>query len=184
MSRHILVAGLGNIFLSDDAFGVAVAQRLAEVPRPDTVRVTDYGIRGVHLAYDLMPGFDTVILVDVVRRGDPPGTVTLLDLTATAREAAQTSAPVLLDPHGMQPNRVLELLAACGASPRRVLLVGCEPQSLEEAMGLTPVVQAAVAAAADLVCELWKEEGGEWDEKDPDWSGAGGDSRGRDHVVA
>ncbi|MEV4410431.1 hydrogenase maturation protease [Catellatospora sp. NPDC049609] len=154
--RRVLFAGLGNVFLGDDGFGVAVAQRLAAEPCPAWARLADYGIRGVHLAYDLMAGYDATVLIDVDCRGDAPGTVRLLEISAADRAQRRADAgPVLVDPHGMQPQRVLDLLDSCGSAPGRVLLVGCEPLDLSERMGLSPPVAAAVATAAALVRELW-----------------------------
>ncbi|MEU7824441.1 hydrogenase maturation protease [Catellatospora sp. NPDC049133] len=155
--RKVLVAGLGNIFLGDDGFGVAVASRLLAGPCPTWLRVADYGIRGVHLAYDLMAGYDATVLIDVDCRGDAPGTVRLLEVSAADRAAGRADdGPVLVDPHGMQPQRVLDLLDSCGSAPGRVLLVGCEPADLSERMGLSPPVEAAVEPAVALVRQLWE----------------------------
>lgn len=154
-SRRVLVAGLGNIFLGDDGFGVAVAARLTREPCPPWVRLADYGIRGVHLAYDLMAGYDATILIDCDSRGDAPGTVRLLDISAADRAAGRDEGAVLVDPHGMQPQRVLDLLDSCGSAPGRVLLVGCEPADLGEGMELSPPVAAAVETAAALVRQLF-----------------------------
>ncbi|GAA1654929.1 hydrogenase maturation protease [Catellatospora bangladeshensis] len=154
--RRVLFAGLGNVFLGDDGFGVAVAQRLAAEPCPAWARLADYGIRGVHLAYDLMAGYDATVLIDVDQRGDAPGTVRLLEIGSEDRaERRADDGPVLVDPHGMQPQRVLDLLDSCGSAPGRVLLVGCEPADLSERMGLSPPVETAVEVAAELVRQLW-----------------------------
>ncbi|BCJ77162.1 hypothetical protein CS0771_67060 [Catellatospora sp. IY07-71] len=156
LPRKVLFAGLGNVFLGDDGFGVAVAQRLAAEPCPAWARLADYGIRGVHLAYDLMAGYDATVLIDVDQRGDAPGTVRLLEISLADRaERRADDGPVLVDPHGMQPQRVLDLLDSCGSAPGRVLLVGCEPAELSERMGLSPPVEAAVEVAAELVRQLW-----------------------------
>jgi len=169
----VLVAGIGNIFFADDGFGVEVAHRLLEAGPPPGVTVVDYGIRGVHLAYDLLNGWDTVILVDAVDRGGPPGTVHVLDITA-ARTAPSPegsdpenpdpanpdagSRPVgrrrAIDPHGMTPDAVLDLLDTLGGSTARVYLVGCEPESTEERIGLGPAVSGAVAAGTRAVLDL------------------------------
>ena len=79
MTDRVLVAGIGNIFLSDDAFGVEVAHRLSGRALPDGVRVEDYGIRGMHLAYDLLEGYDALVLVDAVPMGEPPGTLAVIE---------------------------------------------------------------------------------------------------------
>ena len=130
-----LVACLGNIFLSDDGFGVEVARRLARQPLPEGVRVTDYGIRGMHLAYDLAEGFDTTILVDSAQRGDAPGTVYLIepepDPPAAGEDDAALARISLFNAHGMQPDLVLSLAGSLGGDAGRVLVVGCEPAVLD-----------------------------------------------------
>jgi hydrogenase maturation protease len=157
-----LVACLGNIFLSDDGFGVEVARRLAREPLPEGVRVTDYGIRGMHLAYDLAEGFDTTILVDSARRGDAPGTVYLIEPGPAdpAGEPGQDGDDAalarisLFNAHGMQPDLVLSLAGSLGGDAGRVLVVGCEPATLEEGIGLSAPVTAAVDEAVAMVTRL------------------------------
>jgi hydrogenase maturation protease len=149
VTERVLVAGVGNVFLGDDGFGVEVVRRLAGVPLPEWVRVADYGVRGLHLAYDLA-GVDheLTILVDATTRGDVAGTVYVVELDTTA------GAAPCLDAHGMQPDVVLNLLAWLGGSPRRVVLVGCEPEVLDHRMGLSPAVERAVGTAAGAVVDL------------------------------
>ena len=148
-----LVACLGNIFLSDDGFGVEVARRLARQDLPEGVRVTDYGIRGMHLAYDLAEGFDTTILVDTAQRGDPPGTVYLIEPEPRDDQGDQAQLS-LFNAHGMQPDLVLSLAGSLGGDAGRVLVVGCEPATLEEGIGLSAPVAAAVDEAASMVTRL------------------------------
>jgi hydrogenase maturation protease len=143
----ILVAGIGNIFLGDDAFGVEVARRLSSRELPAAVRVTDFGIRGFDLAYALQDGYDAIILVDAYPHGQPPGTVYVVEPDLDALTSAND---VEVDTHGMNPMRVLRLAASMGARPKRVLLLGCEPKSLggeDGQMGLTAAVEAAVDEA-------------------------------------
>jgi hydrogenase maturation protease len=157
VTDRVLVAGIGNIFFADDGFGVEVAHRLLGTDLPPGVRVVDYGIRGMHLAYDMLDGYHTVILVDAVGRGDPPGTVTVLDLTdagGTPGNAGGTAGKKQLDPHGMTPDAVLDLVATLGGTAGRVLLVGCEPESTEERIGLGPAVSDAVGAGTRAVLDL------------------------------
>ncbi len=163
MTGRTLVACLGNIFLGDDGFGVEVAKRFAEQELPEGVRVTDYGIRGMHLAYDLAEGFDTTILVDAMQRGDEPGTVYVIEPQPAQRPAcggggAADGGPLavmsLFDAHGMQPEVVLDMAGTLGAEAGRVLVVGCEPASLEEGIGLSPPVAAAVDEAVRVVTRL------------------------------
>jgi len=157
MSRRILVAGIGNIFFRDDGFGVVAVNRLSGVPVPDGVVVEDYGIRGVHLAYELCEGYDALVLVDAMALGDePPGTVVLFEPDAPAPDP-DAEVPVM-DAHTMSPLVVLTTLAHLGGSVGKVFVVGCQPETIEEGMGLSdPVAQAvdrAVALVADLLTEL------------------------------
>ncbi len=162
MTGRMLIAGVGNIFLGDDGFGVEVANRLASEELPDWVRVADYGISGMHLAYDLAEGFETTILVDATPRGSDPGTVYVIELdpaapsaTAAAEEEPGPGRGIpLLDGHGMQPDVVFGMLNLLGAEAGRVLLVGCEPASIDERIGLSKPVTAAVDEAVRIVLDL------------------------------
>jgi hydrogenase maturation protease len=153
----VLVAGLGNIFLGDDAFGVEVARSLAKRGLPENVVVKDFGIRGFDLAYALLDPWDTVILVDALPRGGLPGTLYTMepDLVGLGDPASPDMA---MNPHGMDPVRVLHLAASMGAIVASVLIVGCEPRDfgdeLEGRMGLSPVVENAVEEASDMVEDL------------------------------
>jgi hydrogenase maturation protease len=149
MSQRVLIAGVGNIFLGDDGFGAEVARRLARAGLPDWVRVADYGISGMHLAYDMADGYDTTILVDTAARGGEPGTVYVIepDLGSAARPAAGA----LFDAHGMQPDVVFGMIEMLGGKPGRVLLVGCEPASVEHGIGLSAPVAAAAGDAVRIV---------------------------------
>jgi hydrogenase maturation protease len=143
---NVLVAGIGNIFQGDDAFGVEVAQRLARRVLPDGVRVVDFGIRGYDLAYAVMEERDCTILVDAVARGEAPGTLFIIEPDLSALdEPADVSA------HAMNPLNVFRLVKSMGGSWSRVLLLGCEPHDLgseeEGKMGLSPAVAAAVDEA-------------------------------------
>jgi hydrogenase maturation protease len=154
MTGRMMIAGVGNIFLGDDGFGVEVARRLADAGLPDWVRVADYGISGMHLAYDLAEGFETTILIDASARGEPPGTVFVLELSAEDRPAPAPGGDVpvpVLDGHGMQPDVVLGMLDMLGADTGRVLLVGCEPASIDARIGLSAPVAAAVDEAVRIV---------------------------------
>lgn len=143
-----LVAGIGNIFNGDDGFGSEVAQRLARRPMPDGVHVEDYGIRGVHLAYELLEGYDLVVLIDALPRGEAPGTVSVL-----VPDVDLDDVPPL-DSHQMDPGAVLGMVAELGGEIGRLLLVGCEPADVGEGIGLSPPVAAAVDDAARMVEEL------------------------------
>jgi hydrogenase maturation protease len=175
VTGRMLIAGVGNIFLGDDGFGVEVASRLAAAELPDWVRVADYGISGMHLAYDLAEGYEATILVDATPRGGEPGTVYVMELdTGAPSAAAAPTAPAahdvpapeapgappagsgipVFDAHGMQPDVVLGMLNLLGAEPGRVFLVGCEPASTGEGIGLSEPVAAAVDEAVRIVLDL------------------------------
>ena len=137
MPGRTLVACLGNIFLGDDGFGMEVARRLAREDLPEGTRVTDYGIRGMHLAYDLAEGWDATILVDAAPRGGKPGTVYVIEPereqpTDGGGTSLSLTESMLFDPHGMQPDVMLGMTGMLGAEAGRVLVVGCEPVSVAE----------------------------------------------------
>jgi hydrogenase maturation protease len=150
-SRRTVVAGVGNVFLGDDGFGVEVVRYLAGTPLPDGTELLDVGVRAVHLAYELMAGCDLLILVDASARGQPPGTVSVLDVEGVD---AVATAPPVLDVHGLAPDGVLALVRQLGAAPGRTLVVACEPADLAPGMGLSAPVRAAVPAAARLVATI------------------------------
>lgn len=161
----VLVAGIGNTFRSDDGFGVEVVAALRRRPLPDGVELVDTGIRGMHLAYQLLDGYAVLVLVDAVRRGAEPGTLHVLEHDLDAPHPPGAA----LDGHGMDPATVLGLLdglaAAVGVDRPvgRVLIVGCEPAVLDDGIGLSPPVAGAVEPAAatvlDLVAHLSAPEG-------------------------
>jgi hydrogenase maturation protease len=143
----VLVAGIGNVFRSDDGFGSEVAQRLSWLPWREGVRVVDYGIRGMHLAYDLLDPWDALVLVDALPERGTVGEVIVIEI---GQEDVGRSRPV--DAHGMDPATVLASLAALGGRlPARTLLVGCRVTETGEGMGLTPPVDAAVEEAVRVV---------------------------------
>jgi hydrogenase maturation protease len=151
MKERILIAGIGNIFLGDDAFGVEVVRRLAGT-LPNSVRVIDFGIRGFDLAYALMDGYETTILVDVVHRDGPPGTLYTIEPDLQQLESARVE-PV--EAHGLEPVKVLGLVRALGGTFHRVLVVGCEPASLgneDEDGGRMGLSEPVAAAADEAVC--------------------------------
>ena len=140
MSGRTLVAGVGNVFLGDDAFGVEVVRLLAERPVPEGVEVRDFGIRGVHLAYDLLDGCDLFVLVDAAQRGETPGTVSVIEVEVP--EPDPGAVPVI-DAHSLTPDGIFALLGSLGGRPGRSLLVACEPADVGAGMGLSgPVLQA------------------------------------------
>jgi hydrogenase maturation protease len=158
MSRpRLLIAGVGNIFLGDDAFGVEVARRLASRRLPDEVRVVDFGIRGLDLVYALLDGYDAVILVDAVPRGGPPGTLYVLEPDAGG-PPDPAGGEVVFEAHALDPAKVLRLAASMGGRVDHLLLVGCEPgpplEPEDMCLGLSAPVAAAVDEAAPLIESL------------------------------
>jgi hydrogenase maturation protease len=156
--KRVLVAGVGNVFLGDDGFGVEVVRRLAGRGLPESVEVADFGIRGMDLAYALQDDYDVVVFVDATPRGGEPGTVYLLE------PEIEEDGAVSLDTHGMDPVRVIKLARALGAKPTRTLVVGCEPRVVvsgedyeDMLMELSEPVLAAVEEAVKLVESLVKE---------------------------
>jgi len=157
MSKRILVAGIGNIFLGDDGFGVEVVRRLAGRELPEGVEVVDFGIRGLDLAYALQEEYELVVFVDATPRGQEPGTVYLIE------PEIEEDGEMSLDTHGMDPVKVIKLSRALGARPTRTLVVGCEPQVVsgedydDMLMELSEPVRAAVGEAVRLVRSLVEE---------------------------
>jgi len=146
-NRRIVIAGVGNVFLGDDGFGVAVVRHLAGTPLPAGVELFDVGIRGVHLAYELLGGVDLLILVDASARGEPPGTVSVLEVG----DGELAPSPPLIDAHSLGPDAVLALVRRLGGQPGRTLVVACEPADLAPGMELSGPVRAAVPEAARLI---------------------------------
>jgi hydrogenase maturation protease len=157
MKPRILIAGVGNLFRGDDAFGSEVARRLTSTPIPPEVRVVDFGIRGHDLAFALQDDYVAVILLDVTQRDGVPGALYLIEPNLENLHADATDE--MMDTHAMNPLRVLRLIQATGGKLPRVLLVGCEPGTFgpeEGQMGLSEPVAAAVPEAVALVHSLLK----------------------------
>jgi len=152
----ILVAGIGNIFLGDDAFGVEVVRRMAGLDLPASVRVVDFGIRGFDLAYALQDGYETTILVDACPQGQAPGTLYVIEPDLEALDGPD-AAPATVEAHAMNPMSVLRMARAMNIGAKHILVVGCEPETLggeEGQMGLSQPVDAAVDQAVKLVQSL------------------------------
>lgn len=147
---RVLVAGIGNVFFGDDGFGVEVARRLADDP-PDNTRVTDYGIRALHLAYELLDPPDLLIVADCMARGGAPGTLYVLE-PDTADSAS------IADGHGMNINVVCGAVRQLGGAMPPMLVVGCEPASIDPGIGLSAHVTGAIPGAIELIRELVTKE--------------------------
>jgi hydrogenase maturation protease len=153
VSARILIAGIGNIFFGDDAFGSEVARRLMREQWPENVQVVDFGIRGFDLTFALLDGYDTVILLDATPRGGSAGTLYTIEPDRSAIE----SRPPEVEPHGMDPLRVLAMAHSMGARWQRLILVGCEPSGdpwNAEGIGLSEPVRGAIEEAVKVVRRL------------------------------
>jgi hydrogenase maturation protease len=149
LTPRILVAGIGNIFHGDDGFGPEVVRRLASEQLPEQVRVVDYGIRGMHLAYDLLDEYDALVLIDALPAGEKPGAVVVLEVTAD--DLPQDAD---LDAHDMNPVAALVSLRHLGGTLPPTYVVGARPAVLDEGIGLSPELEAAVPEAVRTVLEL------------------------------
>jgi hydrogenase maturation protease len=149
---RVLVAGIGNIFFADDGFGPEVAARLGSEDLPEWVKVEDFGIRSLHLAYELMEGYEELVLIDATpRKEDEPGTVYLIEPDLSELE------DTLLDAHTMNPATVFSMLGNLGGTPPKTVIVGVEPLSDDEEIGLSPPVAAAVDQAVQMVKQVLAE---------------------------
>jgi hydrogenase maturation protease len=149
--KHILIAGIGNAFMKDDGFGGQVAARLTERELPPEVAVFDFGTGGLDLAYEVMRGYDALILVDISRQGGEPGTLYVMEADEEDVEAGIEDGQVI-NPHGMDPQTVLRFVKTLGAWPGRVTVIACEPAAVGEmGFGMTDQVTGAVDRAVELV---------------------------------
>ena len=156
LEKQILVAGIGNAWMRDDAFGGLVAQRLTETELPPGVGVFDFGTGGLDLAYEVMRGYDALILVDVSRQGGDPGTLYVMEPDPDEIEPIEDGQVV--NPHGMDPQTVLRFVKTVGGWPGKVMVVACEPSVVEEmGLGVSSEVEGAVKRAVSLVLETISE---------------------------
>jgi hydrogenase maturation protease len=151
--KRILVAGIGNAWLRDDGFGGEVAKRLGERELPEEAAVFDFGTGGLDLAYEVMRGYDALILLDVSRQGGEPGTLYVMEADEDEVDAGIEDGQVI-NPHGMDPQTVLRFVKSLGAWPGKVVVIACEPAEVEEmGFGLSDGVAGAVDGAVNLVLE-------------------------------
>jgi hydrogenase maturation protease len=152
-TKQILVAGIGNAWMRDDGFGGEVAKVLSGRQVPPGVHVVDFGSGGLDLAYEVMRGYDALILIDVSRQGESPGTLYVMEVDQNDVDA-QIEDGQMLDPHGMDPATVLRFVKYVGGWPGRVFVVACEPEEIEDVgIGLSTAVSGALQRAADVVLE-------------------------------
>ena len=150
---RILVAGVGNAWVRDDGFGGEVARRLAQRELPADVAVMDVGTGGLDLAYEVMRGYEALVILDVSRQGGDPGTLYVIEPEEASVEGAIEDGEVI-NPHGMDPRTVLRFVKSVGAWPGRVIVIACEPAEVEEVgLGLSQQVEEAVERAIELVVE-------------------------------
>jgi hydrogenase maturation protease len=155
--KRILVAGIGNAWLKDDGFGGEVVKRLESRELPEGAAVFDFGTGGLDLAYEVMRGYDALVLIDVSRQGGEPGTLYVMEAQKEDVEAGIEDGQ-MVNPHAMDPQTVLRFVKTLGAWPGKVVIVACEPAQVEEmGMGLSAEVQSAVDAAVGLVIETIEE---------------------------
>ena len=153
LTRQILVAGVGNAWLRDDGFGGAVANALGGRELAAGVRVMDFGSGGLDLAYEVIRGYDALILLDVSRQGEAPGTLYVMEASEEDVEGAIEDGQ-LIDPHGMDPQTVLRFVKYVGGWPGRVFVIACEPEVVEQlGFGLSEPVKASVGRAVEVVLE-------------------------------
>jgi hydrogenase maturation protease len=166
MTGRTLVAGVGNVFLRDDGFGVEVVRLLAEQPVPPGVEIRDFGIRGVHLVYDLLNGCDLFVLVDAAPHGQEPGTVSVLEVELPDPETPATLDRPLIDAHSLTPDAIFALLVSLGGRPGRSLVVACEPADIDAGMGLSDPVREALPHAVRTVQDILAGPPGEQDKRE------------------
>ena len=155
--KRILVAGIGNAWLKDDGFGGEVVKRLESRELPEGAAVFDFGTGGLDLAYEVMRGYDALVLIDVSRQGGEPGTLYVMEAQKEDVEAGIEDGQ-LINPHAMDPQTVLRFVKTLGAWPGKVVIVACEPAQVEEmGIGLSAEVQSAVDAAVELVIDTIEE---------------------------
>jgi hydrogenase maturation protease len=155
--KHILIAGIGNTWMRDDGFGGEVAGRLAERELPPEAAVFDFGTGGLDLAYEVMRGYDALVLVDISRQGGEPGTLYVMEASEEDVEAGIEDGQ-MINPHGMDPQTVLRFVKSLGAWPGKVVVIACEPAVVEEmGIGLSDEVSRAVDGAVELVLQTVEE---------------------------
>ncbi len=151
--KQILIAGIGNTWQRDDGFGSEVARRLEGRDLPKGVAVIDFGTGGLDLAYQVMYGYDALVMIDISRQGGSPGTLYVMEVDEDEVSSGIEDGDAL-NPHGMDPETVLRFIKLTGGWPGKVIIIACEPLTIEEmGVGLSPVVEEAVGRAVDLVLE-------------------------------
>ena len=157
VKKRVMIAGVGNMFMKDDGFGCEVIKKVSHKKFPEGVEIRDFGTGGLKLAYDLMKGYDGLILVDASARGEKPGTLYVIEPKEEEVDGNLENGTII-DPHGSDPATVLRFVKSVGAWPAKVLIVACEPENVEDfEIGLSEPVNAVLDQAATLVEEMVKE---------------------------
>ena len=157
MKKRVMIAGVGNMFMKDDGFGGEVIRRILHKEFPEGVEIKDFGTGGLKLAYDLMKGYDALILLDASARGEQPGTLYVIEPNENEVDGNLENGTII-DPHGSDPATVLKFVKSVGAWPGKVLIVACEPQNTDDfEIGLSAPVSAAIDKAIELVQEIVEE---------------------------
>lgn len=157
LKKRVMIAGAGNMFLKDDGFGGAVIKKMLNKKFPEGVEIKDFGTGGLKLAYDLMKGYDGLVLIDASKRGEKPGTLYIIEPDEKEFNPDLAEGD-LIDPHGADPATVLRFVKAVGAWPAKVLIVACEPETVDDfEIGLSDHVSASVDEAVQLVVEIINE---------------------------
>jgi hydrogenase maturation protease len=157
LEKQILVAGVGNAWLQDDAFGGECARRLEERGVPSGVTVMEFGTGGLDLAYEVMRGYDALVLLDASRQGGQPGTLYVIEPALSDFQGGIEDGDAI-NPHGMDPATMLRFVNTIGGFSGKVVVIGCEPGEVDEVgLGLTPPVAAAVERAVELVGKTLEE---------------------------
>ncbi len=155
--KQVLIAGIGNTWQRDDGFGSEVARRLEAREMPEGVAVIDFGTGGLDLAYQVMYGYDGLVMIDISRQGGSPGTLYVMEIDEDDVTSGVEDGDAL-NPHAMDPETVLRFIKLTGGWPGKVVIVACEPLTVEEmGVGLSPVVEEAVDRAVDLALDTAKE---------------------------
>ena len=156
--KRVLIAGIGNSWQRDDGFGSEVARRIEARQLPEGVAVIDFGTGGLDLAYQVMYGYDGLLMIDVSRQGGSPGTLYVMEVDEDEVESGPVEDGEVLNPHGMDPATVLRFIKLTGGWPGKVVIFACEPETIEQmGVGFSKVVEEAVDRAVDLVLETANE---------------------------
>lgn len=149
--NNILIACLGNIFYGDDAFGVEVAKSLAAKDLPENVKLIDFGIRGIDLAFELINDYELVVLVDTIKIGADAGSVFVFEPRMSGAESGNFA-------HDLTPTKAMHIAARLKTKPKKMLLVGCEPVNLEFNDEMSAEIEKAVAIAVEKILEIIETE--------------------------